>query len=112
MATTLKPSDVIRESVCAYRIPSAENPCTTTNGTPWPHTATPTSWPLSSLIRCRASWGIVTRPNSGASSVVSGPTIGVVTSPVTHPVWQTPRSPQADAGLVAVALHLGAQLVD
>src|SRR4051812_40993582 len=55
---------------------------------------------------------MVIRPNSGASSVVSGPTIGVVTSPVTHPVWQNAGSPQADAGLVAVASHLRPQVVD
>src|SRR3954453_10984818 len=103
-------------------MPSAEKPWTTTSGTPRPHTATPTSWPLSSRTRCRASCGIVTRRRSAATSVVVGPTIGVVTSPsIPTQCGKSRRGnrgmrcsavAERAAGLVAVAVHLGDEVVD
>src|ERR671912_291399 len=104
-------------------MPSAVNPWTSTTGSPWPHTATPTRCSSSSTISCRASRGTTTSgsPSAGGaprtgpttgSATVSGPSLGT-SGTVAGTGLVTPSGDAEDAtGLVAVPVHLLDQRLD
>src|SRR4051812_46689418 len=105
-----------RDSVWAYRIPSAPNPCTTTKGIPRPQTAKPTSCPLDRRMRCLASRDaepIRAGSIGSRSGWVMGPVSGS-TSPL-HSVPSSSSGAGSDtkdlAGLHAVPGHLFHQVL-